>query len=176
MRLLLPALLSFLSFTAFAQTPAQAPVPGAAAPLIVKSTPLPSTAATPPLDKKNWYRNEKIEREYGYASAVRIGDTLHISGVPAGGDMAGALRRAYGGLKMVLAAHGLDFRHVVKEVLYTTDIDAVAANKAVRLEFYNGETPAASWVGVTRLLSPQATLEIELTAVFPPMAAPAVLR
>lgn len=143
---------------------AQTPPPAQPAPVRMS---IPSTAGTPPLDKRNFHVHEKGEKEYGYAAAVRIGDTLYVSGVPGTGPMADALKRSYTGLKAVLAQHGLDFRHVVKETLYTTDIDAVSANNAVRLGFYNGETPAASWVGVTRLLMPTAVVEVEVVAVFP---------
>lgn len=143
---------------------------------LAQSKALPSTAATPPIPKQPWHPafNEKVEKEYGYASAVRIGDTLYVSGVPGVGDMPKALAGVYRGLKGVLAAHGLDFRHVVKETLYATDLDAVAANNKVRLGFYGTETPAATWVQVQRLLMPQAVLEVEVIAVFPKeMSAPA---
>lgn len=136
------------------------------------AAPASRTSATPPLDKQSWYLDEKIERQFGYASAVRVGDTLHVSGIPASGDMASALERVYRRLSAVLAAHGLDHRHVVKETLFATNIDAVVANIDVRKRFYKGETPAASWVQVERLVVPQAVLEVEVTAVFPKPAHP----
>jgi 2-iminobutanoate/2-iminopropanoate deaminase len=151
--------LFLVSFAASAQIPSTGPV-------AVRMN-MPSTAATPALAKQTFHVHEKAEKEYGYASAVRIGDTLYVSGSPGTGPMNDALRRAYTGLKAVLAQHGLDFRHVVKETLYATDLDAVAANNAVRLGFYNGEMPAATWVGVTRLLMPTAVVEVEVVAVFP---------
>jgi enamine deaminase RidA (YjgF/YER057c/UK114 family) len=161
---LMLSLCALLPLSAHAQTQAAAPVIAGAKP----ATSLPPTDSTPPIAKQVWYGHEASERSYGYASAVRIGDTLYLSGVPAGGDMATALRRVYGGIKAVLAKHGLDQRHVVKENLYTTDVDAVANNNNVRLEFYKGETPAATWVQVQRLLMPQAVLEVEVVAQFPP--------
>lgn len=136
-------------------------------PSLVRAAP----EGAPPPDKQAWYANEKIEKQFGYASAVRAGDTLHVSGIPASGDMASALERVYARLSSVLAAHGLDHRHVVKETLFATNIDAVVANLEVRKRFYKGETPAASWVQVERLVMPQAVLEVEVTAVFPKPAA-----
>ncbi|HEY5802019.1 MAG TPA: Rid family hydrolase [Burkholderiaceae bacterium] len=130
-------------------------------------------ASTIALDKSAYHRNPAYEREYGYSAAVRSGDTLHVSGVAGRGPMPAALERVYGNLRDILAAHGLDFRHVVKETLYATDLDAVAANKAVRMRYLDGEQPASSWIGVTRLVHPEAVLEVEITAMFPPaMAAP----
>lgn len=77
-------------------------------------------------------------------------------------------------LKATLAAHGLDLRHVVKENLYATDLDAMIRHKEVRNEFYRRdktEFPASTWVGVQRLFTPQMVLEVELVAVFPKKSA-----
>ncbi len=81
-----------------------------------------STASDIP--KKPFHLNEKIEKEIGYAQAVRIGDTLDISGSVGAGEMPAAIRESYDELKRTLAAHGLDFRNVVKENFFTTYLDA----------------------------------------------------
>jgi 2-iminobutanoate/2-iminopropanoate deaminase len=104
------------------------------------------------IPKKPFYINEKAEKEIGYAQAIRIGDTLYVSGSE---------------LKQTLAAHGLDFKNVVKENLYTTDLDAVKANAAIRKEYYGAECPAATWVQVQRLYLSKFVIEVELVAVFP---------
>jgi 2-iminobutanoate/2-iminopropanoate deaminase len=128
-----------------------------------------STAATFASDipKRPFHLNEKVEKEIGYAQAVRIGDTLYISGSVGAGEMPAAMRESYDELKQTLAAHGLDFKNVVKENLYTTDLDAVKANAAVRKQYYGTECPAATWVQVQRLYSPKFVIEVELVAVFP---------
>src|ERR1700730_16831048 len=117
------------------------------------------------IPKKPFHLNEKIEKEIGYAQAVRIGDTLYISGSVGAGEMPAAMRQSYEELKQTLAAHGLDFKNVVKENLYTTDLDAVKTNGAVRKEYYGAECPAATWVQVQRLYSPKFVIEVELVAV-----------
>jgi 2-iminobutanoate/2-iminopropanoate deaminase len=119
------------------------------------------------IPKKSFYINEKLEKEIGYAQAVRIGDTLYISGSVGAGEMPAAMRQSYDELKQTLAAHGLDFKNVVKENLYTTDLDAVKANAAIRKEYYGAETPAATWVQVQRLYLAKFAIEVELVAVFP---------
>src|SRR3984893_14602840 len=86
------------------------------------------------IPKKPFYLNEKIEKEIGYAQAVRIGDTLYVSGSVGAGEMPAAIQQSYDELKQTLAAHGLDFKNVVKENLYTTDLDAVKTDGAVRQE------------------------------------------
>lgn len=112
------------------------------------------------------------ETEVGYCAAVRSGNTLYLSGSVGKGDMPTAIRTAYGTLKATLAAHGLDFSHVVKETVYTTDLDAFVLHKAVRKQYYGTRFPAASWVQVQRLYFPSYRVEVELTAVFPEDSAP----
>jgi 2-iminobutanoate/2-iminopropanoate deaminase len=102
----------------------------------------------PPSDipKKPFHLNERIEKEIGYAQAVRIGDTLDISGSVGAGEMPVAIRESYDELKRTLAAHGLDFRNVVKENVFATDLDAFKASKEVRKDYYGTECPAGTWV------------------------------
>lgn len=131
-------------------------------------------APAPDLDKKAWHHNETMEKEIGYSSAMRVGDTLYISGHVGVGEMPAAIKMTYDALKATLAAHGLDLRHVVKENLYATDLDAMIRHKEVRNAFYRRdktEFPAATWVGVQRLFTPQMVLEVELVAVFPKKSA-----
>ncbi len=119
---------------------------------------------TPPTDKLQlgaW------EDDIGYRAAVRVGDTLHVSGVAAAGAMPDAIRSVYGELQKILAHYGLTFAHVVKENLYTTDLDALKAGQPVRRAFYGRDFPAATWIQVSRLYEAGHVLEVELTAAFP---------
>src|SRR5947209_19818121 len=88
-----------------------------------------SISAASDIPKKPFHLNEKMETEIGYAQAVRIGDTLFISGSVGAGEMPTAIRQAYDELKRTLAAHGLDFRNVVKENVFAIDLDAFIKNK-----------------------------------------------
>lgn len=119
-------------------------------------------------DKKSCYQLSAFEKDVGYCSAVRSGNTLYISGEASGGDMPAAIGRVYGGLKKTLEAHGLTFADVVKENLYATDLDALIKHKDLRKAAYGDSFPAATWVQVSRLYSPGLVLEVELTATFPP--------
>lgn len=107
------------------------------------------------------------EDETGFRRAVRVGNTLYISGSTAGGEMPDAIRKSYGNLQKILAHYGLGFQHVVKETVYTTQFDALKANTAVRRKFYGKEFPSSTWVQVARLWDPAYVIEVELTAVFP---------
>jgi len=124
-------------------------------------------APAPKPDKTCYHANEKVETDIGYCEALRSGNTLYISGSVGAGEMPAAMRKAYETLRKTLAAHGLDFRNVVKENVYATDLDAFIKNEALRKEYYGADFPAATWVQVQRLYLPAFTVEIELTAEFP---------
>lgn len=117
--------------------------------------------------KSCFHLNAAVETDIGYCQAVRVGNTLHISGSVGRGEMAAAMHGAYNELKQTLAANGLDFRDVVKENVYATDLDAFIKNKDIRMEYYGADFPAATWVQVQRLYLPAFVVEVELVAQFP---------
>jgi enamine deaminase RidA (YjgF/YER057c/UK114 family) len=126
-----------------------------------------STPSAPKADKTCFHLNEKIETEIGYCQAVRSGNTLYVSGSVGAGEMPAAMHKAYDTLRKTLTAHGLDFRNVVKENVYATDLDAFIKNEALRKEYYGDDIPAATWVQVQRLYLPAFVVEIEVTAEYP---------
>ncbi len=107
------------------------------------------------------------ETDIGYTQAIRIGDTLHVSGCVGRGSMPDAIAEAYGAIRATLAAYHLDFRHVVKETIYTTDIEALKAAKDSRAAYYGTDLPTATWVQVDRLFQPDHVIEVEVTAAIP---------
>jgi len=129
--------------------------------------PLLGCASAAPETPSCRHQDAASERDIGYCQAVRVGHTLHVSGVVAAGPMDAAIRSAYTELKQVLQANGLGFANVVKETVFATDLDAFIRNKAIRKEFYAGTLPAASWVQVQRLYLPSYVVEVELTAEYP---------
>ncbi|MEJ7805946.1 MAG: Rid family hydrolase [Telluria sp.] len=119
-------------------------------------------------EKKSCYNADAaFENQIGYCQAVRAGNTLYISGTAASGEMPVAIGKAYGELKKTLAAHGLTFADVVKETVYATNLDAFIKHQQVRKALYTGGYPAATWLQVPRLFTPELVVEIELIAVFP---------
>lgn len=56
---------------------------------------------------------------------------------------------------------------MVKENVFTTDLDAFKASKNIRKEYYGEECPAGTWVQVQGLYLTKFVVEIELVAVFP---------
>ncbi len=109
----------------------------------------------------------QVNRGAGYAQAVLVDNVLYISGTVASGDMAAQLKGAYTGIERTLKAYGATFQNVVKENLYTTDIEAVKSNNEIRKAFYKGDYPAATWVQISRLFMQQALVEVEVIAHLP---------
>ncbi len=119
-------------------------------------------AAEPPLERHSlgsW------EADIGYSGVVRDGNTLHISGVPCRGkDMQEAVQQCYGKLNEILKRFDADSSQVVKETVFTTDMDALIKAIPDRKTFFADATyPAATWVQIERLFNAQDMLEVEWT-------------
>ncbi len=123
----------------------------------------------PPIEKEKWHwgNPNKQDTSAGYAQTVKVGDVLYISGTVATDITEEGVKRLYSALERSLKQYGLTFQHVVKENLYTTDIELMKQFNFVRKQFYKGDFPAATWVQIVRLYMPDAKLEIELIAHFP---------
>jgi len=126
-----------------------------------------ATAGKPPLTRICSHAEEDIEKDIGYCSALRVGNTVYLSGVTGRGPMPQAVTSVYERLKAALAAHGLTFKDVVKENVYAVDLDAFIAARAVRRPYYGDTIPAATWVQVQRLYLKDFVLEVELVAEIP---------
>jgi 2-iminobutanoate/2-iminopropanoate deaminase len=137
----------------------------------------PAEPEAPPLRVKRIFHLNPYEKDFGYSQAVLIDKTLYISGSVAAdgngrlvspGDMAGQMRAAYSNIRRTLAAHGADFEVVVKETIYTTDMDALLKASDLRFEYYDKERlPTTSWVQVQRLVDPGFLVQIEVVAELP---------
>ncbi len=109
----------------------------------------------------------KGEIDWGYAQGRKVGNTLYVSGtVSRGATMEEQVKGIYERITKTLEAYGLTSSDVVREVLYTKDIEAMKTSNAPRMAFYDGNKPAATWVQIERLFSPTALVEIEVEARF----------
>ena len=128
------------------------------------------------------------EDVYGYAQALKVGNTIYVSGqighddegnlvgpAPVDDDgnildhsnMEVQMRQAYENAKKVLSYYGATLDNVVEEVLYVTNMDAAfAVAGPVRKEAYGSEKPeVSSTLLVTpRLAFPPQLIEIKLVA------------
>ena len=116
------------------------------------------------------------EKQYGYVQAVKVGDTIYVSGqlshddegnIVGESNMEIQMRQTYANAKKILAEFGATLDNVVEEVLYVTDMDqAFAAAGPVRKDAYGSQVPqVASTILVTpRLALPTQLIEIKFIA------------
>jgi len=141
------------------------------------------------LEKKTANLGVAWESIYGYSQAVKVKDTIYISGqlshdgsgtlvAPAELDatgkprdfdnMAEQMRQTYRNAITLLAEFGATLDNVVEETLFVLDVDAAfKVAGAVRKELYGAEQPAvaSNLIGVSRLAFPNQLIEITLRAV-----------
>lgn len=128
---------------------------------------------------------------YGYTQAVKVKDTIYISGqlshdkqgnlvAPAvlGADgkprdfdtMAAQMRQTYLNAVELLAQFGATLDNVVEETLFVLDVDAAfKVAGEVRKEMYASAQPAiaSNLIGVSRLAFPEQLIEITFRAILP---------
>ena len=125
----------------------------------------------------------------GYAQAIKVGDTIYVSGqlshdekgtliAPASLDEFGKpvefsmmeqqMRATYANAVKLLARFGATLDNVVEDTLYVLDVDsAFAVLGKVRKEAYGTARPqcASNLIGVTRLAFPDQLIQITFKAV-----------
>ncbi len=127
------------------------------------------------ISKETASLNMPWEQEYGYSQAVRVGDTIYLSGqvshddtgkIVGLGDMETQMRRAYANVQKVLARYGATMADIVDEVLFVTDMDAAfVARVKCRQEVFSGNPVVASTiVQIQRLAFPDLMIEIKCIA------------
>ncbi len=119
------------------------------------------------IKKEKWHWGKEQDTTAGYAQVVKVGNVLYISGTVAREVTPEGITGIYKGLERSLKQYGASFQNVVKENLYTTDIEAMKKYNDARKAFYKGDFPAATWVQISRLFMADAKLEIELVAHLP---------
>ena len=122
------------------------------------------------IKKEKWHWNNNKMRQdttAGYCQVLKVDNVLYISGAVTTDLSPKGIQAVYTDLKASLASFGATFQHVVKENLYTTDIEAMKKYNDVRKKFYNNDFPAATWIQVQRLYMSDAKLEVELIAHLP---------
>lgn len=109
----------------------------------------------------------------GYSRAVKVGESLFISGttamMPRGeviglGDAYQQTRYVIQVIGQVLRSAGFDFRDVVRTRLYITDISRWDEYARAHREVFEKIRPASSIVEVARLKDPRLMIEMEAEA------------
>ena len=127
------------------------------------------------IDKEAKSLNMPWEQEYGYSQAVKVGDTIYLSGqvshddegnVLGDGDMEFQMRAAYANVGKVLAQYGASIENVVDEILFVTDMEAAFGARAkMKDEVFSGAPVVASTiVQIQSLAFPPLMIEIRCIA------------
>jgi 2-iminobutanoate/2-iminopropanoate deaminase len=118
-------------------------------------------------EKWHWGNPSLQDTSAGYVQVLKVDNILYISGAVAREVTPEGILQVYQALEKSLKSFGASFQNVVKENLYTTDIEAMKKYNATRKSFYHGDFPAATWVQIVRLFTSDAKLEVELVAHLP---------
>ena len=125
--------------------------------------------------RKNIPGTSPYEPIIGFSRAVRVGNTVHLSGTgPVGADnqdAAGQTRRIFAIAAESLAKAGATFNNVVRTRMFLAHAEDWEAVGRVHGEFF-GEIRPASTMVIAALLNPAWRVEIEMEAVIEP-ASPA---
>jgi enamine deaminase RidA (YjgF/YER057c/UK114 family) len=108
----------------------------------------------------------------GFSRAVRVGNSIHVSGTgPVGADQADAATQTRHILKLIeqsLEKAGAQMKDVVRTRMYLTHAEDWEMVGRAHGEFFGTIRPAATMVVVAKLLHPDWRIEIEADAVLEP--------
>lgn len=118
--------------------------------------------------------NSPYEDVIGFSRAVRVGDTVYVSGTVAwgedgkfvgGGDVYAQAKQALRNIEKALQQAGASLSDVVRTRIYLTDIDRWEEAARAHAEAFAEVKPAATMVEVSRLADAKMLVEIEAVAV-----------
>jgi enamine deaminase RidA (YjgF/YER057c/UK114 family) len=117
--------------------------------------------------------NRPWERIVGYSRAVRLGDTVEVSGTAAAspdgtivapGDVYGQAREALRIIGDALGELGASFEDVTRTRVLMTDVSRWEEAGRAHGEVFSEIRPATILAGVTGFIDPEILIEIEVTA------------
>ena len=126
------------------------------------------------MTRKNYDSDTKWEPLIGYSRAVRIGDTIRVSGTTATdaiGDVVGTndpyaqTTQAISNVKEALNGLGADLTDVVRTRVYLVNIADWPEVGRAHAEAFTDIKPATTMLEVRRLVDPEMLVEIEADAV-----------
>ncbi len=126
------------------------------------------------MSRTNYDSNTKWEPLIGYSRAVRVGDTIRVSGTTATddtgevvgtGDPYAQATQAIINLKSALAELGAGLEHVVRTRIYVVNIADWPEVGRAHAEAFADIRPASTMLEVRRLIDPEMLVEIEADAV-----------
>ena len=119
--------------------------------------------------RQNISGSSPFEPVIGFSRAVRIGNTVHVSGTgPVGADQSSVeeqTRQVFKIIEQALHGAGASLRDVVRTRMYLIHAADWEIVGKVHGELFSNVRPAATMVVVAALLNPSWRIEIELEAV-----------
>lgn len=108
-----------------------------------------------------------------YSRAVRVGDTVHVSGTTSldgtggytGDDVGAQTTAVYQKIEAALKACDAEMADIVRITAYITDMSQSAAFLDAHSAAMGGNKPAAALIGVSSLIDPGLLIEIEAYAI-----------
>ena len=117
------------------------------------------------IERKNYH---SWESDIGYSQVVKANNTLYISGITSEeSTFEKQIDDIYTTIKKILADYNVGTNAIVKEVIFTTDIEKLKASIAIRKTHFSEKYPSSSWVEVKRLWSKSHLLEVEVVVMLP---------
>jgi len=126
------------------------------------------------MDRINYSSGAKWEDIVGYSRAVRMGNTIEITGTVAvdENNAVVGLNDAYAQSKYiiqkiekVLKKAGAGLEHVIRTRMFVTDISRWEEYGRAHGEFFGQIKPCTTMVEVKALIQPEFLIEIEATAI-----------
>ena len=107
-------------------------------------------------------------KEIGYSQAVAVDNTLYLSGIVGEGEtMEEALTLAVERIDCMLKRFNLDRSCILKEKIYTNDIENLRSATYIRKKYYAPYFPAAVWIKTEKKDTSKKWLEVELIVHIP---------
>ena len=125
----------------------------------------------------NYSSGSKWEDIVGYSRAVKIGNTIEVTGTVASGENGEVVGRddayeqtkyIYTKIEKVLRRAGASMKDVVRIRMFVTDISRWQEYGKAHSEFFHAIKPCNTMVEVSALIEKDYLIEIEATAILEP--------